>query len=179
MSHPPARIDTSLRATAPRYKAITFDVGGTLIEPWPSVGHVYAEVAGRHGMTNVAPEKLNRRFAEAWQQRKDFRHTRAEWRALVEATFNASMSSDFFSDLYEEFGKAGSWRIFEDVSPALDSLASHGIKLGVISNWDERLRPLLGQFELYDRFDAIIVSNEVGFPKPSQVIFRQAAESLG
>ena len=23
-------------------KAVTFDVGGTLIRPWPSVGHVYA-----------------------------------------------------------------------------------------------------------------------------------------
>ena len=29
-------------------KAITFDVGGTLIEPWPSVGHAYAGVAARY-----------------------------------------------------------------------------------------------------------------------------------
>ena len=26
-------------------KAVTFDVGGTLINPWPSVGDVYVEVA--------------------------------------------------------------------------------------------------------------------------------------
>jgi hypothetical protein len=38
-------------------RAVTFDVGGTLIEPWPSVGRVYAEVAARHGV-EVA--------AEAW-----------------------------------------------------------------------------------------------------------------
>jgi len=29
-------------------RAVTFDVGGTLIECCPSVGHIYAEVAGRH-----------------------------------------------------------------------------------------------------------------------------------
>ena len=36
-------------------KAVTFDVGGTLIEPWPSVGHAYAEVAQRHGV-EVEPD---------------------------------------------------------------------------------------------------------------------------
>src|SRR5580700_10426449 len=44
-------------------RAVTFDVGGTLIEPWPSVGRVYAEVAARHGL-EVAAEDLDRQFAE-------------------------------------------------------------------------------------------------------------------
>ena len=51
--------------------AITFDVGGTLIEPWPSVGHAYAEVAARHGV-HVAPEEITQRFVEAWRQRGEF-----------------------------------------------------------------------------------------------------------
>ena len=46
-------------------KAITFDVGGTLIEPWPSVGHAYAEVAARHGVT-VEPDEVTSRFVKAW-----------------------------------------------------------------------------------------------------------------
>jgi phosphoglycolate phosphatase-like HAD superfamily hydrolase len=48
-------------------KAITFDVGGTLIEPFPSVGHIYAEIAAQHGHGKFSPEELNRRFVRAWK----------------------------------------------------------------------------------------------------------------
>src|SRR5437879_4440409 len=170
------------RISLPPAQAVTFDVGGTLIEPWPSVGHVYAEVAGRHGLRNLSPEDLDYQFAQAWRTLKEFNHTRAEWEALVQATFRgaaeAQVSTDLFCDLYQRFGQPEAWRVFEDVVPALESLASRGIKLGVISNWDERLRPLLRQLKLYDYFDAIVVSHEVGFPKPSPVVFQHAAEKL-
>src|ERR1700722_18252190 len=62
----------------PPVHAITFDVGGTLIQPWPSVGHVYAEVAARHGIKPEAAETLNQRFAAAWKKLKDFHHKREE-----------------------------------------------------------------------------------------------------
>src|SRR5262249_44700851 len=48
-------------------RAITFDVGGTLIQPWPSVGHIYAEVAAHHGRRDISVEALNRQFAAAWK----------------------------------------------------------------------------------------------------------------
>jgi len=48
----------------------------------------------------------------------------------------------------------------------------------VISNWDERLRPLLQQFQLDRYFETIVVSCEVGFAKPSPVIFDHAAKML-
>src|SRR5262249_51276976 len=71
------------------------------------------------------------------------------------------------------------WKVFDDAFPTLDRLATHGLKLGVISNWDERLRPLLAELKLSEYFQAIVVYNEVGFPKPSPVIFEVAAEELG
>ena len=49
----------------------------------------------------------------------------------------------------------------------------------MISNWDERLRPLLQQFQLDRYFETIVVSCEVGFAKPSPVIFEHAAKKLG
>ena len=63
-------------------RAVTFDVGGTLIQPWPSVGHVYAEVAALHGYRALDAEQLNRRFAAAWRQRTNFAYARADWAAL-------------------------------------------------------------------------------------------------
>ncbi len=164
-------------------QGVTFDVGGTLIEPWPSVGHVYNEVAVRHGFKNITPEILNRQFAAAWSAQKDFNHTRSEWAALVEATFEGLTrtppGSDFFTELYARFAEQEAWRVFDDVVPTLDALASRGMKLGVISNWDERLRPLLRALKLHDYFDSIVVSHEVGFPKPSSVIFQHASEKMG
>ena len=52
------------------------------------------------------------------------------------------------------------------------------MKLGIISNWDERLRPLLDQLELTPFFDVIVVSTEVGCCKPAPEIFRDTLRLL-
>ncbi len=85
----------------------------------------------------------------------------------------------FFDELYNRFSEPGAWHIFEDVAPTLDDLAARGINLGIISNWDERLRPLLEKLKLAGYFQTITISCEVGFTKPSPVIFEHAAKKLG
>ncbi len=164
-------------------RAITFDVGGTLITPWPSVGHIYAEIAVRNGHDAISPELLNERFAAAWRQLRNFQHTRAEWAQLVDASFGGVIepppSRTFFPKLYERFTEPGAWHIFPDVIPTLERLKLRGFRLGVISNWDERLRPLLRAFDLGRYFSTIVVSCEVGSPKPLPRIFEHAASELG
>lgn len=173
----------SPRAARPSIKAVTFDVGGTLLEVWPSVGHVYAEVAARHGAKGLSASLLNRRFAAAWRASRHFRHSRSDWAELVDATFQGLTdrppSETFFDELYARFAAPDAWRVFDDVVPTLKALASHGLELGVISNWDERLRPLLEQLKLADYFKAIVVSREVHAAKPSRAIFRHAVRNLG
>ena len=168
---------------APGIQAVTFDAGGTLIHPWPSVGGVYAEVAAKHGEKNLSPEKLNKKFAMAWRSRKNFQHTHEDWSRLVDQTFaglcESRPSQTFFPAIYQRFAELGDWRMYEDVLPALDALASKDIPLAVVSNWDARLRPLLQQFHLDRYFEIIVVSCEVGFAKPSPVIFEHAAKKLG
>ncbi len=80
---------------------------------------------------------------------------------------------------YDRFAQAEAWRIYDDVLPVLDKLAARGVRLAVISNWDERLRCLLGRLRLDSRFEAIVVSSEVGHAKPDRVIFDGAAEKVG
>ncbi len=163
--------------------AVTFDVGGTLIEPWPSVGHVYAEVAEIHGLKGLSPEVLNRRFALEWKHLQTFNHTRAEWAALVDRVFaglaQTPPSQTFFPELYSRCAEPRAWRVFEDVVPAFRALASRGLKLGVISNWDERLRGLLRGLDLAPYLDVIAVSCEAGVSKPAPAIFLEAAARLG
>ncbi|MBM3877153.1 MAG: HAD-IA family hydrolase [Verrucomicrobia bacterium] len=165
-----------------RVHAITLDVGGTLIEPWPSVGHVYAEVAAQHGVWPVDVDELNRRFGAAWRARRDFHHTPAEWFDLVRQTFGTEarrLPGTFFPAVYARFEEPGAWRLCPDALPALDALASRGVRLGVISNWDERLEPLLRALRLRSFFEVVTVSCDVGFTKPSSVIFEQAVRKFG
>lgn len=163
-------------------RAITFDVGGTLIQPWPSVGHVYAEVAGRFGFKGISPERLNVQFTEAWKRRQAFDYSRAAWLGLVKETFAGqiadALTESFFDALYARFAQPDAWKIFDDVSPTLRELRNRCIRLAVISNWDERLRPLLGALELASQFDALVISHEAGHRKPSPEIFGQAAAAL-
>jgi len=163
-------------------RAVTFDVGGTLIEPWPSVGHIYASVAARHGWPGLSVETLNCQFAGAWRALENFRYTRQEWAGLVDASFHGLIgtppSGTFFPALYEYFARPQAWRVFEDVVPVFEGLAAHKLKLGVISNWDERLIPLLRRLELHDYFDSVTVSCDVDFPKPSPIIFERATQAL-
>jgi putative hydrolase of the HAD superfamily len=163
-------------------RAVTFDVGGTLIEPWPSVGHVYAEVAERFGIKDVAPEALNRAFASAWRARRNFDYSRDAWQELVNQTFASlwpkSPSRACFTAIYEHFATVGPWHLFDDVLPVLAALKVRGLKLGVISNWDERLRPLLHELGLDVHFDAFTISHETGCAKPDAAIFRCAAAEL-
>jgi putative hydrolase of the HAD superfamily len=166
----------------PRLRAITFDVGGTLIEPWPSVGHIYAEVAARFGINPPAPETLTRQFVKAWKARPNFDYSRESWFAIVRETFadhSHTLPKDFFPTVYERFAEPEVWRLYDDVRPTLDALSRSGLKLGVISNWDERLRPLLQRLQLNHYFQSIVISCEAGATKPATKLFTQAATELG
>lgn len=170
------------RAKSNSILAVTFDAGGTLIEPWPSVGHLYARVAKRHGIDGVFAADLSRHFIKVWRRLEAFDYSRAGWQIVVHETFcRAGVSAPSpacFEEIYRTFAHADAWRIFRDVRPTLEALAATGIRLGIISNWDERLRPLFRRLRLLSRFRQIIISSEIGVAKPSAAIFELAARRL-
>jgi len=162
-------------------KAITFDVGGTLIEPWPSVGHAYAEVAARQGV-QVAPDAINGQFLNAWKARGNFSYTKEAWAEIVDQSFagltTTLPSQTFFDELYDEFATLKPWKVFTDVSATLAELKNRKVRVAVVSNWDNRLRTLLESLELANEFEVIIVSAEIGHTKPAPEIFQAAAYAL-
>jgi len=159
--------------------AITFDVGGTLIEPYPSVGEVYACVAKRFGIA-ADPKTLNENFARAWKLKGVFNHSRRAWFDLVAVSFQnfGRISPECFNAIYREFAQSAAWRIYPDTVACLESLKRARIRLGIISNWDERIRPLLEALKLSGYFEQIIISQEVGCPKPGPGIFHAAAQAF-
>jgi putative hydrolase of the HAD superfamily len=140
-------------------------------------------VAALHGYRALDAEQLNRRFAAAWRQRTNFAYARADWAALVEQTFTGlgelAPDEKLFEALYRRFESPEAWQIYQDVLLTLESLTRRGIKLAIVSNWDERQRPLLARLQLEHYFEAIVVSCEVGCAKPLPGIFERVVELLG
>ena len=168
-----------LSKSAREILAVTFDAGGTLIEPWPNVGAVYAAVARDFGL-ECEPYRLTAQFKDAWTSRTGFRYTRDEWAEVVRHSFAGmtEVSPELFDAIYRRFAQPESWLIYDDVIPTLQKLESLGIKLAVISNWDARLGPLPQKLGLATYFDEILISSELNVHKPDQRIFRHAAEKL-
>jgi len=161
-------------------RAVTFDVGGTLMAPWPSVGHVYARVATAHIGFAADPERITRQFVSAWRARGEFDYSREGWFDLVRHSFHgvAEVSEALFTALYDSFSTHDAWRVYDDVIPCFEALQKRDIRLAVISNWDTRLKPTLNSVGLYDYFDVITVSGEHGHNKPAREIFDATACAL-
>jgi putative hydrolase of the HAD superfamily len=129
-------------------------------EAWRACHH--PEVAGKAG--NVSQEE--------W------------WRDMVFQTLDLAgvRMADreaYFRELYDLFAHATVWRLFPDARETLAAIRQRGLKIGLLSNWDHRLRPVLEELELLPLLDAVIISCEVGAEKPDPKIFRAAWTALG
>ncbi len=179
--------------TLDSYKAIFFDVGGTLLTVHPSVGDVYAEQARPFGFTG-STDDLNLHFRKAWKdlggmeslgQQKGLEVERVFWRDVVKRTFDATGGLDdfetCFENIYEAFRSRDAWRLYEDVvaSRLVDRLKEKGVILGIVSNWDSRLKEILDNLEIGHQFDFILASTVIGSAKPDPFIFEQALQLSG
>jgi HAD superfamily hydrolase (TIGR01549 family) len=71
------------------------------------------------------------------------------------------------------------FRVYPEVPAALDALASRGVRLVVVSNWDVSLHDVLADTGLAGRFDAVLTSAEERVAKPDGAIFRRALDRAG
>jgi putative hydrolase of the HAD superfamily len=172
-------------------KVIFFDAGGTLFRPFPSVGAVYARVAGQHGVT-VEPEVVEKAFHQHWHSRNGLstlaglsseKIERDWWYALVRDVFGNLGEFDdfdgFFQELYELFARAECWRLFDDTLPTLEKIRGAGYRMAIISNWDHRLFSIVEQLGLSGFFEQVIASSVVGVAKPGKRIFEAGLKAMG
>lgn len=71
------------------------------------------------------------------------------------------------------------FRLHHDALPAMDALTAHGVRLGVVSNWDCALPGHLDRLGVGHRFVVIAASAAVGAAKPDPAIFLHAARVAG
>ena len=82
---------------------------------------------------------------------------------------------NFAEYLYNEFKKETCWEKFQGCDCLLKNLKSLDYKIGVISNFDERLEEILRNMKLIDYFSFILIPNKCnGASKPDSNIFLEA-----
>ena len=69
--------------------------------------------------------------------------------------------------------------LFDDVLPVLNELKGKGFILGLISNVDSDITPLLDKLGLSQLLQAVVTSQETGYMKPQPKIFKKAARQAG
>jgi putative hydrolase of the HAD superfamily len=107
------------------------------------------------------------------------------WRALVWRVLVACgpapgevVFDGLFEELYAHFAEPGVWALYPEAAAVLDALSGE-YRLGVVSNWDRRLYPVLEQLGVRRYFDTIVISSETGVDKPDIRIFAAALSALG
>ncbi len=174
-----------------RYRAIFFDAAGTLLRLTKTVGHHYTDVGQRIGLS-LDSDALDRAFVDVWKKMPDRPTTGAPredddkgwWRDLVDQVIeqvapetNELDRGNFFEAAYAHFAEASVWELYPETLEVLEALRAT-YPLGVISNFDGRLRMILEGLGISHFFSAIIISSEVGADKPDRFIYRRAAELL-
>ncbi len=174
-------------------RAIFFDVGNTLLKPFPSVSEVCRQVLAEAGHVHdlSAIDALMPLVDEYYEDRyraddtfwTDEEETSSVWVGMYSLMCRRLGIDDdavrLARRVYDEFGKASRWAAYPDVLPALDRLRSRGLALGIISNWDGRLPGILDDLGVARRVDVILSSAEVGLRKPDPRIFEMACDRLG
>ena len=175
------------------FKAVFFDVGGTLISVHPSVGAVYAKHARDFGFTGTVDE-LNKGFRLQWKKiggieslgnKSGVEEEKKFWKDLVYQVFKPlgglERFDEYFELIFEVFVDSSNWKIHEDVieSKIFQRLKERKVILGVISNWDSRLFSTLENLKLADNFEFILPSAVVGSAKPDKKIFEEALRLSG
>ena len=172
-------------------RAVFFDAGHTLLYAQPDLATIYAEVTATFG-AQLGPSTFAAAFGPAFKagvaeaapdgrasDAQDLALWRGVTRRLHEAVELDVPFEAWFGALWGRFGRAETWRLYDDVVETLQAMRARGLKLGIVSNWDSRLRGIAEGLGLTALVDFLVISAEAGVRKPDPGIFRLACEKAG
>ncbi len=176
-----------------RPEGLLLDAMGTLIGLRRSVGSTYAAFAAEHGVT-VEAEAINAVFPQLFRAAPPLAFPGVQgdallaaeqswWIELIAASlkacgYEAPLPPSLGPALFEHFATAEPWQVYADVAEHLQRWRDAGLKLAVVSNFDQRLHKLLERLELSPLLDAVVVSSQVGAAKPDPLPFQRALQLL-
>ncbi|HWA83569.1 MAG TPA: HAD-IA family hydrolase, partial [Fimbriimonadaceae bacterium] len=175
-------------------KVVTFDCANTLVRVDWSPGGFALDCARASGLEVADEDRVpyEQALRSRWSEYREINETRddaladAFWRKLTEDWLTGLGHS---ADLAERlvgvapellYGRESErFVLFEDVLPTLEALTRHGIRVGVISNWDYSLHRVLRALDVHHRFEHVVASLQEGVEKPDPRLFHLTLEKFG
>lgn len=175
-----------------RFKAVFFDAGETLVHPAPSFPELFAAVVTREGHPRTDDEVRHAstvimdRFSaaaranELWttSPERSARFWGGVYDLMIEA-LELPVDNGLRETLYAEFTDLSNYALFDDVAPALAHLQSHGVILGIVSNFEPWLDDLLAALNVREVFPVRVISGVEGVEKPDPHIYELAMKRAG
>ncbi len=179
-----------------KIKKIYLDVGDTLLYLNIPPGSIYLQILETNGLLkrNLDPTILKNAFSKSWtdmNQKSDPNYRDRYsihpdkkdgwWKELIHNFLKIVNGEDsdlpdepVFQEIFQRFDDENLWKIEPTFFELLNMAKKLNISLGIISNWDLRLRGLLERKNLTQYFSPILISAEFGYEKPSELIFIEA-----
>ncbi len=163
-------------------RACFVDAAGTLIKPREPVGITYARAARARGI-DADPVVVEQRFRQAFKRHAALgERQRGDGRAFWGPVAKEAIGADddvLVEQLWAHYSLPRAWWVDEGALNVLGHVARTGVKLGIVSNWDTRLRTLYNRFALDRMFPVLICSAELEVDKPDPEIFLAACTAAG
>jgi putative hydrolase of the HAD superfamily len=167
-------------------RAVFFDVDFTLIYPGPTFqGEGYARFCAAHGMSieparfgtavRTASSILNEAQEHVYNDDIFIRYT---GRIIEEMGGSGPRVEDAAREIYREWAACQHFFLYDDVTPALRTLAGRGLKIGLISNSHRSLASFETHFSLEGLIHGAVSSSEHGYLKPHPSIFEAGLRLL-
>jgi putative hydrolase of the HAD superfamily len=174
------------------YRAVLFDAGETIVYPHPSFPELLARVVRQEGH-DLDPAAIREKVhvvadifttaatdGELWSTSPE--RSRRFWdrvyRRLL-GELGVPFGDGLATRIYATFTDIENYRLFPDVVPTLDRLKAAGLRMGVVSNFEEWLERLLESLGVTPYFEVRAISGVEGMEKPDPRIFRLALDRLG
>ncbi|MCK5576740.1 MAG: HAD-IA family hydrolase [Dehalococcoidales bacterium] len=174
-------------------KAVFFDLYQTLLRYEPPREEAFAEVLGGFGIS-ISPDSLrlpiatadeffykeHARFPMSKRTEEERRAMWAQYQEMVLREAGLTPTHELIAGVLAKMQQIKfKQSLFDDVLPALNELKKRGLVLGLISNIDRDMTPVLDKLGLTPMLDVIVTSGDSGYAKPQPEIFHKAVEQAG
>lgn len=166
-----------------KFRAVLFDAAETLFTTRGSIGEIYGSIARQYGSKTTADD-IQAAFARQFRGAGPIstENQKEWWKNVVRRVFTETgmveKFDQFFEQVYDRFRDSQGWVLFPETTEVLHELKRRGLKIGVISNFDDRIYTVMRSLGILEYFDAVTISSETGYCKPDRHIFEAAIRAL-
>ncbi|VVC41453.1 HAD-like domain,HAD-superfamily hydrolase, subfamily IA, REG-2-like,HAD hydrolase, subfamily IA [Cinara cedri] len=174
------------------FKLITFDITGTLFKYRSCPAVEYSNILKKYGIevkTSTLEDLINKNWKFMTKKHPNFGlDTGIGWETFWRTYAHNVLSKTFeieninvnvpmntvIDDLMMTYSTGETFEVQNGAIELLEYLKKEGIPLGVLSNYDPRIKPIIKNIGLSHYFKFILSSYEVKSEKPDIRIFREA-----